>query len=313
MPDVPSLKCKEGFDASYCLGNAVKVLQKLLAILLPVMLLLLAVDSRAELPRPGIAPELEQAVSAGDVDSVASLLAKNESVDRTGLAGFQLLNLALERSDISMVRLLLGKGVFPDNKSRRTMLLIGALSGNGNVEAKTEIADLLLARGVKVNGRIDPDEAAEIGDSEELVAKRDSDDSGLDLLDYATPLIALPGYDLELTRYLLEKGADVNARSRNGYTALSISVERYIRQPSAETKNRILLLLEHGANPEQNIRVTKFEKQLAPLRKIDFTITDLATVIQDADFVEKLKAQQIVPKATPLTGLLAETLRTLKE
>jgi ankyrin repeat protein len=212
-----------------------------------------------------------------------------------------------------MIRLLLEKGLLPDNKSRRTMLLIGAVSGYGDTDGRKEMADLLIARGVKVNGRIDPDEAVEIGQAEELAKRRESNDSLLDLLDLSTSLIALPRDDMEMTRYLLENGADVNARSRNGYTALSMSVESYLTRPSAAAKERILFLLSNGANPEQNIQVTRLEKKLAPLRKIDFTISDLATVIQDADFVDKLKALKIVPKVTPLTGLLAETLRTLAE
>lgn len=162
--------------------------------------------------------ELWSAVLKGDIDTVQTLLAKCSDVNERNENGVTLLMVAARYAHSNVVQALLTKGADVNAKSNNgTTVLMNAAGGPRNTtlsyrsgsgfttlvvsseEARSEIAQILLAKGADANAR---------------------DNNGVTALSLA----AGNGY-LEVVRTLLKKSADVNAKNINGGTALMFSIK----------------------------------------------------------------------------------------
>jgi ankyrin repeat protein len=148
---------------------------------------------------------------AGHADAVALLLARGASVDIAGASGCTPLMLAAQEGHLEVVEQLLLDPP-PALLNARTQHGWTALFAAVH-NRRSRIAVALLAAGA------DPNIA---------------DDGGY------TPLMA--ALDVDIARQLLDGGADVNAHSHRGDTALSLAVS------AAEGAALVALLLEHGAD-----------------------------------------------------------------
>jgi ankyrin repeat protein len=175
-------------------------------------------------------------------------------------------------TDIEMMNLLLNRGADVNARSKGdgTSLLWGLHD--------VEKVKLLLARGATVEDRAVFVAAALSGGCPtlKLLATKGANlNAGKD--GYTPLMAATRGGDLDTIRFLIERGADVKARTRSGYTAL------YGAAVWPESAPIVALLLEHGANPNEQVETSGSASDL-------FTAAMAAAVRGDADSVELLLA-----------------------
>lgn len=181
-------------------------------------------------------------LAVGDAAKVRMLLAHGAEVNAKSQQGHTALTLAAGRAgSVEVVRLLLDHGAKLADKN-----ILGAAAHSGDIR----VVKLLLEKGA------DPNDKKNLGGAPPVTAKRLSERSKGRPQDFlplglggnigGTPLMfAAITKNIEVMKLLLEKGADVNARtSRNG-TALMLAAQ--IGDPAA-----VKLLLEKGA--EINVR-----------------------------------------------------------
>ena len=132
------------------------------------------------------------------------LIEKGADVNIPATSGHTPLMAACTRSE-ELVDLLLEKGAdasvaLPDGTTAFTTAVVGVLTGS----ISTKVTDELLARGANV------DESASSGDA----------------AGYTCLMMAARNASPDLVEYLVEKGADVNARAADGNTPLSLATEK---------------------------------------------------------------------------------------
>jgi ankyrin repeat protein len=188
---------------------------------------------------------LRSAVREGDLPVVQALLDGGAGVNAKDEVGTTILMHAVLNADVGVVKLLLSKGADANaqNKKRATALL-WALHDPDKVK-------LLLDHGAKI-----PEEAVFVaaaipGGSRtlKLLAERGANlkvsKGGF------TPLgAATRGGDLDTIRFLIDRGADVGARTKSGYTAL------YAAASWPDNAAVIVLLLDHGADPKTKVEIS---------------------------------------------------------
>lgn len=136
------------------------------------------------------------------------------SGDRSGIEGQTALMVAAAGGHAALVDVLLAKGAaIGARNGRGETALMAAAGGYGS--AQTTIARRLLDAGAKLDAR---------------------SDSG------STPLIRAAGSRNDVLPLLLERGADVNATTKNGWTALMVAAQ-------VGNDDYVRALLARGANP----------------------------------------------------------------
>jgi ankyrin repeat protein len=184
--------------------------------------------------RRGATP-LMYAASVGSVDAVKLLLAAG--ADAKVKNSFDATALMWGVTNLEKVRLLVEAGADVNARSKQGMTpLLIAASNAGSIE----IVRLLLAKGADLKPRADSESAAAAAAAanDQLAGRRrkSGGEGG-----YTPLLAAAAANDLEMARLFVEKGADVNAESRRGDTALHFSA-------SAGNLAMVKLLLAKGAS-----------------------------------------------------------------
>jgi ankyrin repeat protein len=138
------------------------------------------------------------------VDIGTYLIDKGADVNIPANSGHTPLMAACTRSE-ELVSLLLEKGAdpslaLPDGTTAFTTAVVGVLNGS----LSTKITDVLLARGADV------DESAASGD----------------IAGYTCLMMAARNASPDLVKYLVEKGADLNAKASDGNTPLSLATRK---------------------------------------------------------------------------------------
>jgi hypothetical protein len=146
---------------------------------------------------------LVKAVASDDLKAVTALLAKGADASAKNSVGIPVLVTAIRHGPARMVETLLKNGADPNVRDDDTDFtpLLEALNRMAGDEA--EIVKILLAAGADVNAAIRKEE---------------------DILAGMTPLMCAAQYGSEdLVQLFLSKGADANAKTRSGFTALSLA------------------------------------------------------------------------------------------
>lgn len=160
----------------------------------------LALDAAACRPRLAIF----QAIQAGDATAVQAELARGQDPDGVNENGTSALAAAVSRKQLAIVRILLAAGAKADGPNKGYPLLASALPDGQDTRPAAEryaLADTLIAAGAPV----------------------DAVDSG------GTPLlmrrISYYSGDKDNLLYLLDKGANPNAREKNGRSLLHAAMQ----------------------------------------------------------------------------------------
>ena len=190
-------------------------------------------------------------MSASDVShELIELLIKSgarvNEVDDNGKSA--LMYAIISSSDIEVVKFLIDNGANVNLKSNdgETALMNAYIRGN------KELVELLINSGADANlisnlkdnyGRAKLMEASEIGNKEavELLIKsgvgvNEVDDNGKSALMYACEKHIISSSDIEVVKFLIDNGADVNIKNNVGQTPLSVSsgkVEKLLRKSGA--------------------------------------------------------------------------------
>jgi uncharacterized protein len=163
---------------------------------------------------------LVKAVARNDLKAAMALLAKGADANVKNSVEIPVLVMAIRSGSAPMVEALLKNRADPNVRDVDTGLT-PLLEEIGNVQAphRVEIVKVLLAAGADVNMAIRKEE---------------------DFLMGVTPLmLAASAGDEDVVQLLLDKGADVNATTPTGFTALSMA-----KEPSSRDRGRVIRKLE---------------------------------------------------------------------
>ena len=208
---------------------------------------------------------LTEAAGRGDLETVRLLLDKGADLNTNASSGWPALTEAAGRGDLETVRLLLDKGAPVDAKDRNgsTALMQAAVHGP---KGRPEVVRLLLDKGVDLNakdkqgwtalmwgvwysrpGVVEPllDNGADVNAKDRngstALMQAGARDHQLKEKWYNElwnelrwlfrgkvwgPSYPLGANDPQIVKLLLDKGADLNAKDRNGWTALKRAQER---------------------------------------------------------------------------------------
>ena len=174
--------------------------------------------------------ELVEAAKKGNGDSVYSLLTKDVDVNAVQLDGTTALHWAVHRNDLKMAKLLIeaGANVNVSNDYGVTPFLLACTNGN------PDMVHGLLRAGA------DPNATRETGESAIMTASRTGNLEAVKaLLAYEPDLNlqenrrgqtalmwAIEQGHPQVAKLLIERGADVNARSKNGFTPLLFAAQQ---------------------------------------------------------------------------------------
>jgi ankyrin repeat protein len=224
-------------------------------------------------PEDAVDPSaLLAAIREGDREKVLALLERGPDVNAPDDTGATPLMHAALNADVEMMNLLLSRGadVNARSKGHGTALLWGLHD--------IEKVKLLLARGATVEDSAVLVAAALSGGCPTLKLLAANGANLNPGKDGYTPLMAATrGGDLDTVRFLIERGADVKARTRSGYTAL------YGAAVWPDSAPLVGLLLEQGANPNAQVETSGSASDL-------FTAAMAAAVRGDADSLGHLLA-----------------------
>lgn len=187
----------------------------------------------------------------GDHDSVArALLEAGADVDaRYGEAEETTLHLAARLGNLRAARVLLDHGAHVDARTIRGWTPLHLLAGSG--DNAVAMATVLLQRGADVDARgrdaWTPLFAAVLAQRADVVALLLRHDALVDareaMLGGASPLeLAVSLGDVPIAELLISAGADIDARNRDGGTALHVAA-------FSEQRETVALLLGEGADP----------------------------------------------------------------
>ncbi len=196
---------------------------------------------------------LIEAVNNGNVAEVKQFLKKHPKlIDTADSAGKSLLFTACNKGNVELVKLLLSKGAEPGAADGEHVPLVRAC-----LRANLEIVKLLIDHGADINERRkrsgktsllgtvhNPDHAEERKKIAELLLAKSPELVKIPTVHGLYPLHwSSDSEKKSLMLYLLEKGADIDARDKNGYTVLH-HLTRWWNSHLTE------LLVKKGANLE---------------------------------------------------------------
>ena len=174
--------------------------------------------------------ELVEAVKKGDGDSVHSLLSQNVDVNTSQVNGTTALHWAVHHDDLKMAKLLIeaGANVNVANDYGVTPFLLACINGSSS-----------MVRGLLQAGA-DPNTTRQTGESAIMTASRTGNlEAVKTLLAYEPDLNrqenrrgqtalmwAIEQGHPQVAKLLIERGADVNARSKRGFTPLLFAAQQ---------------------------------------------------------------------------------------
>lgn len=238
----------------------------------------------------GNTPLIIASFAHGSTEIVKALIKAGARVEAANGLGGNAVVAAAEAGDVNTLRVLLDHGGNPDSKtlvvesgSESTTLMITAQKGH------LDCVKLLLERGAKLNLRTEHGNAlnfAAFSDRREVARFLldrgiDTDVAGQRLLSFRrgdkgfTPLMNAclsERNDPTLVKWLIERGADVNAKASTGETALSVAQQR------GNTKI-VAALLAAGAKMDE---LQKFEAKAAHWNADQVARADLASLREAA-------------------------------
>jgi uncharacterized protein len=193
---------------------------------------------------------LNEAVKAGDVSSVRSLLKSGANVNDPGPDGATPLIWAVNRENLPMAELLLTSGAKPDATSRYHVTPLNVAAETGNAA----ILERLLAAGADPNGTSEEGQtalmtAARNGktDAVRVLIRHGAKVNAVESFKGQTPLMFAAGEgNTSAAEMLVEFGGDIRARSKAGFTPLLLAV----RNNRLDT---VKFLLQHGADPNDAV------------------------------------------------------------
>ena len=288
--------------------------------------------------RYGISPLLEACVN-GDAAIIEKLLEAGADPNTAQPEGETALMTASRTGDVDAVKMLLDHGAHVNAKEnwRGQSALMWAAA-----ERHSAVVGLLIQRGADVNARsrafdftgLMPKQGSvpmnypRGGFTALLFAAREGDlASGRTLVnarakvnlgdpDGTTPLIeAIINFHFDFAAFLLEHGADPNARDNKGRSPLYAAVDMHsldtstrpnpIASDKLDSLDVIKALLAHGANP--NVQLTDTIAPRGPLDVVDYTLGPGATPFLRAAKADDLEVMRLLldKKADPLPATKA--------
>ncbi len=199
--------------------------------------------------------DISTAIFQNDIETVRKILdgGLDPNLKGEGQSEGSLMNLACSKNHMEIVKLLLSKGadVNLPGMGGYTPLMWAAKEGK-----TPELVNLLIAKGANVkavtddgNSVLDNAVFGVVSDSTSMETLKILVDKGADVkhvrnqgptAGYTTLMVAARWNKPELAQYLISKGVDVNAKAKNGDTALSIA-------KSKDYGEIVSLLQKHGA------------------------------------------------------------------
>ena len=159
-------------------------------------------------------PEIIQIARSNNLKKMTQYLETNpEAINTSDAFGTTAVAEAVKRNNIKMLELLFSKKANPNRKGDGGMSPLMFWSQRN--QKKTAIGDLLLQNGAAINAR--------------------DDGAGRTVL-----MIAIQANAMDTVTYLLEKGADINARDKKGETPIMYAIRR-------KSPDMVELLLSKGA------------------------------------------------------------------
>lgn len=181
------------------------------------------------------------ALQRGDIDQLERHMYWGTDMEALNPDGQRPLHVASAKGNVVMARKLLEHGVKVDakNKAGDTALQIALLAG------RTQVADVLLAHGASLDADALLLRAARQGtpdrDVVRYLVEHGADTEARDPAGDTALLIAVRNGNLRLARHLVDNGADVNVRDADGQSALHLAVQR--QEPEVAS-----LLRRYGAS-----------------------------------------------------------------
>jgi ankyrin repeat protein len=161
----------------------------------------------------------------GNLEIVKYLIDNGADVNAKDRSGDTVLMLVAFWGDLEIVRLLIDKGADANAKDvvGETVLMLAAKGGN------PEVVKFLVDQGLDVNAETNDGETALMRATDwdyQLYIENKHKRGGCcgEYEDGQVP--AALGKHLEIVKYLIDKGADVNAKDKNGQTAVSLASEK---------------------------------------------------------------------------------------
>lgn len=238
----------------------------------------------------GVAP-LQDAAAKGQLAAARFLLENHADINvGEGRGAGTPLHYAAVNGHKSMVELLLDHGATVDARDLHgyTPLYVAASKGF------QAVAEVLLDRGADVNARTDDNSTplhAAVAQRQvrmvEWLLEHKADVDAQDGRENATALIcAVRNRDAKIVELLLGHNANPNLKTKEGHTALSLSLSLSMRI-DVETRPITRMLLEHGADPNLE---AQFSIGVPGGGRQNVTTTPLvyAVHVEDTDLVEQL-------------------------
>lgn len=258
-------------------------------------------------------------IAAYDLEKTRLLVARGAAVDAATKSGETPLLVAADRPGASeIVALLISKGANPAAKASGDFFFGGPTAlGRAAANADLPLMRLLLAQGVKVVDSPNIARAAAFGHCREclrivLEGGAAANTPGRSALQDAAAFA-----DLEMVRMLVEKGADINAADKRGYTALMRAALSY--EPGAPQVVEYLLAKGTNANPKNETGDTALSfaarfgdtPAVALLRKAG--APEPKTAVRVPPPLESNSVSDAINRSLPLLQRIGEPVRKLNK
>jgi ankyrin repeat protein len=205
-----------------------KTSRLVMPLVIPILLLALGI--------PAVAGEIHEAIKAGDLSKVKSILVEDPAqISARDEALSTPLHIAVADSQVAIARMLIEKGAdvdAGDTDNSRPLHWVA-------IQGKRELAEVLLAAGADLEAEEDYGNTPLVyavyagdGDMARLLLDRGADPHHTNTQDQTPLQYAVAGGGLELVRLLVTNGADVNHQDAYGLTPLFAARVKEVEQDS---------------------------------------------------------------------------------